>query len=101
MNTCQAPGSVYLSYRGSSVKCSSRPFAHVGFIFLLAVLVFVAAAGLAKLEQVAADYKMPSWLLWGMQFISIGLFIFDGILVLGASGILLIKVLVGLWKEKE
>ena len=83
------------------MKQPRKLFAHVGFIFMLAVVVFAAAIALVVLEQIAAQYRMPRWLLSGMQCISVGLFILDGIMVLGASGILAIKLLVGLWKDKE
>ena len=78
-----------------------QPFAHVGFIFALAVLIFAAAYGLVFLEQIAAQAGSPRWFLFGMQAVSIGLFIFDAILLLGASGITIIKLLIGRWKGQD
>ncbi|MFA6162094.1 MAG: hypothetical protein WC685_01550 [Methylobacter sp.] len=78
-----------------------KGFIHVGAVFLLTVAIFATAAGLILLEGYAESNGMPSWLLAGMTFIGMVLFIIDGILVIGSSTIVTLKILGQLWSAEE
>ena len=77
-------------------------FKHVGLIFLLALLIFFFAIVFVVLERYCVNKLiMPAWLLFGMHFISISLFILDGILILATAVISICKILKKLAKGGE
>jgi TRAP-type C4-dicarboxylate transport system permease small subunit len=75
-------------------------FGHVLMIFLLALVGFGCAIGLAIVERHSETLGLPSWLTLGMGFVSMCLFVVDSILVIGASVITTIKILIKLTKEQ-
>ena len=69
---------------------------HTGYIFLLALAALAAAVGLHYAEQLLEHINMPHWMVVLTRFISMALFTFDGILVVGTAAITTLKALRGL-----
>jgi hypothetical protein len=78
---------------GAGTVAMDRPIRHTGRIFLWALVVFGAAFGLVYVEKFAEYQHMPAWLIIGTRFISVCLFVFDGIVLLGTVAIAAIKVI--------
>lgn len=75
-------------------------FKHLIFVFILAITIFVLAAGLILLETYFERMGMPRWFLITMEYIGISLFVIDGILLIGTSIIFTIKTLREYWEYK-
>jgi hypothetical protein len=71
----------------------ATPLVHSGYIFLWALFVFGSAVGLVFVERFLAQQGMPPWLIAGIHFISVTIFIFDDILLVGTVAITTIKML--------
>ena len=72
---------------------------HLVGTFVAAVVLFLAAIGLAYVEKWCVDNQMPEYLCLGTRGISFVLFSFDGILICGTAGITTFKLLRRTWKN--
>ena len=69
-------------------------FKHIGLSFLLALIIFILAIIFDLLEGYCKNtLGLSEWLLFGIRFISVGLFIIDGILILATTVIGAIKII--------
>jgi hypothetical protein len=72
---------------------------HAFGVFLAALAIFLVATLLTYVEDLLKLMDRPAWLQEGVAAISIGLFILDGVLVLGVAGIATAHILSSMWKR--
>lgn len=77
-----------------------KRFRHSAESFFLLVIFTVSAIGLTYLEDWLHENHRPPWLIFGVQFLSIALFIADGVVFLSLLIRIVLHSLVDLWRHK-
>ncbi len=69
--------------------------------FIAAVVVLVAAIGLAFVEKWCVAHQMPDYLRLGARTISFTLFTLDGIVLCGTAAIVSVRLLRKTWEDEH
>ncbi len=69
--------------------------------FIVAVVLLAAAIGLALVERLCEELKMPNYVCIGANAIAYALFCVDGIVFLGTAVIVSVRLLVRTWRNEN
>jgi hypothetical protein len=69
--------------------------------FVVAIVLLAAAIGLALVERLCEELKMPPYVCDGANAIAYAMFVIDGIVFLGTAVIVSVRLLVKTWRNEN
>jgi hypothetical protein len=80
---------------------TKRIASHCLTVFAIALVMFFIATALTYVEDGLKALDRPKWLQHGVAAISMGLFILDGVLIVGMAGAATVQLLVSMWSKEN